>query len=85
MAHVAAKDGLFDCREAWASTIEALAEADPRICVVVNDSVGSSKLGGFQKRFPDRTINVGIAEQVMVGVSAGLANGGGGVAKLVEI
>ncbi len=76
MAQAAAKDGLFDCREAWASTIEALAAADERIVVVVNDSVGSSKLGGFQKKFPDRTINVGIAEQVMVGVSAGLANGG---------
>lgn len=44
--------------------------------VVVNDSVGSSKVGGFQKRFPERLINVGIAEQNLVGVSAGLANGG---------
>jgi transketolase len=35
---------------------------------VVNDSVGSSKLNSFQKKFPDRLINVGIAEQVMVGV-----------------
>ena len=43
---------------------------------VVNDSVGSSKLGGFRKRWPERTINVGIAEQTMVGVGAGLANGG---------
>ena len=76
MSDVTAPTGLHDCREAWASTIEALAAADPRIVVVVNDSVGSSKLGGFQKRFPDRTINVGIAEQVMVGVGAGLANGG---------
>lgn len=76
MAHAAVQEGLFDCRDAWASTIEALAVADERIVVVVNDSVGSSKLGGFQKKFPDRTINVGIAEQVMVGVSAGLANGG---------
>ena len=76
MANAAAKEGLFDCREAWASTIEALGAADERIVVVVNDSVGSSKLGGFQKKFPHRTINVGIAEQVMVGVGAGLANGG---------
>ena len=76
MSDITASDSLHDCREAWASTIEALAAADPRIVVVVNDSVGSSKLGGFQKRFPDRTINVGIAEQVMVGVGAGLANGG---------
>ena len=68
--------GRYDCREAFAKTIEALAESDARIVAVVNDSVGSSKLVGFQKRFPDRLINVGIAEQAMVGVGAGLANGG---------
>jgi transketolase len=68
--------GHYDCREAFAKTIEALAESDARIVAVVNDSVGSSKLVGFQKRFPDRLINVGIAEQAMVGVGAGLANGG---------
>jgi transketolase len=76
MAEKTAVAGLTDCRNAWAAAIEALAAADDRIVAVVNDSVGSSKLGGFQKKFPDRTINVGIAEQVMVGVSAGLANGG---------
>ena len=47
-----------------------------RIVGVVNDSVGSSKLDAFKKAFPDRLINVGIAEQDMVGVAAGLANGG---------
>jgi transketolase len=77
MAHAApVATGYHDCRNAWVATLEALAEADPRICAVVNDSVGSSKLGGFQKKFPERLINVGIAEQNMVGVSAGLANGG---------
>lgn len=69
-------NNLHDCRNAWVSTLEALAEVDPRIVAVVNDSVGSSKLGSFQKKFPDRLINVGIAEQLMVGVGAGLANGG---------
>lgn len=76
MSEKAGTAGLHDCRNAWVAALEALAEADPRIVAVVNDSVGSSKLGGFQKKFPDRTINVGIAEQVMVGVGAGLANGG---------
>ncbi|MDS7594951.1 transketolase C-terminal domain-containing protein [Agrobacterium tumefaciens] len=77
MAAPAAKqEGFYDCRDAWARTIEELAAADPRIVAVVNDSVGSSKLGGFQKRFPERLVNVGIAEQNMVGVGAGLANGG---------
>lgn len=68
--------GFQDCRNAWVAALEQLAEADPRIVAVVNDSVGSSKLGSFQKKFPDRLINVGIAEQVMVGIGAGLANGG---------
>lgn len=68
--------GLFDCRDAFSKTLESLAETDDRIVTVVNDSVGSSKLGGFKKRWPERLINVGIAEQNMVGVGAGLANGG---------
>jgi transketolase len=68
--------GFQDCREAWVSTLVDLARADSRIVAVVNDSVGSSKLGAFQAAFPDRLVNVGIAEQVMVGVGAGLANGG---------
>ena len=57
-------------------TLSELADADHRIVGVVNDSVGSSKLDAFKKAFPDRLINVGIAEQDMVGVAAGLANGG---------
>lgn len=68
--------GMFDCRNAYVEALEALAAEDPRIVAVVNDSVGSSKLGKFRERFPERLINVGIAEQNMVGVGAGLANGG---------
>lgn len=67
---------LFDCRDTWAKTLGEIADSDSRIVAVVNDSVGSSKLGDFEKQFPLRTINVGIAEQNMVGVAAGLANGG---------
>ncbi len=67
---------LFDCRDAYTETLEALASADRNIVAVVNDSVGSSKLNGFQTKFPERLINVGIAEQNMIGVAAGLANGG---------
>jgi transketolase len=67
---------LYDCRKAFSETLVALAEADPRIVAVANDSVGSSNLKEFQKRFPERLVNVGIAEQNMVGVAAGLANGG---------
>ncbi len=66
----------FDCRPAFCDELMALAREDARIVVVCNDSVGSSNLGPFQREFPDRLVNVGIAEQDMVGVAAGLANGG---------
>ena len=67
---------LYDCRQIFAETLIALAREDERIVAVCNDSVGSSNLTGFKAEFPDRMINVGIAEQDLVGVGAGLANGG---------
>ncbi len=66
----------FDCRKAFAEELISLAAEDPRIVAVCNDSVGSSNLVGFREKYPDRLINVGIAEQDLVGVGAGLANGG---------
>jgi transketolase len=66
----------YDCRKAFTETLLELARADERIVAVCNDSVGSSNLVGFREEFPDRLINVGIAEQDLVGVGAGLANGG---------
>lgn len=75
-ASSAIKPETFDCRVTFAETLIAMAEADERIVAVCNDSVGSSNLNAFRDRFPDRLINVGIAEQNMVGVGAGLANGG---------
>jgi transketolase len=66
----------FDCRVAFAEELSAAAREDPRIVVVCNDSIGSSNLVAFSREFPERLINVGIAEQDMVGVAAGLANGG---------
>jgi transketolase len=65
-----------DCREGFADALVALADSDPRIVAVVNDSVSSSNLRGFRTRFPDRLVNLGIAEQNMVGVAAGLAGAG---------
>ena len=47
-----------DCRVAFADTLIALAEADARIVAVVNDSVGSSNLKEFRRRFPDRLIAI---------------------------
>lgn len=66
----------FDNRIAFAETLIALAKIDPKIIVVCNDSVGSSNLTEFRDIYPERLIDVGIAEQNMVGVAAGLANSG---------
>ncbi len=60
----------------FASILDEMAEVDERVCAVVNDSVSSTKLREFRGKFPKRFVNVGIAEQNMVGASAGLANGG---------
>ncbi|GGE10527.1 transketolase [Aureimonas endophytica] len=76
MSEKPAVAGLHDCRKAFAEELIALARQDARIVAVCNDSVGSSNLKEFQKEFGDRLVNVGIAEQNMVGVAAGLANAG---------
>jgi transketolase len=66
----------YDCRVDFADELAGLAREDPRIVAVCNDSVGSSNLVAFRDEFPDRLVNVGIAEQDLVGVGAGLANAG---------
>lgn len=53
----------------------ALAEADPRIVLIVGD-LGYSVIEPFQARFPKRFFNAGIAEQSMMGMAAGMASQG---------
>lgn len=67
---------LHDCRDAFSEALLELMAADERVVAVVNDSLGSTKVTSVAKAFPDRVFNVGIAEQDLVGVGAGLANGG---------
>ncbi|NLY30873.1 MAG: transketolase family protein [Firmicutes bacterium] len=67
---------MADIRATFAETLTAAAQRDSELVTVVNDSVGSSYLHGFQQRFPARLFNVGIAEQNLVGFAAGLAAAG---------
>jgi transketolase len=60
-------------REALGRGLVAIGEANPDVLVVNADLRNSVKTTYFMERFPDRTIEVGIAEQNMIGVSAGLA------------
>lgn len=46
------------------------------IIAVVADSTSTAKINDFMKLYPDRVVNVGIAEQTMVGSAAGLALAG---------
>jgi transketolase len=57
----------------FAATLQSLAEADKNIVAVTSDSRGSGKLAPFGKALPKQIIEVGIAEQNLVGITAGLA------------
>lgn len=62
--------------EVFSSTLQQLAENDKDIIVVTSDSRGSGKLVPFAKKYPEQLIEIGIAEQNLVGVSAGIASTG---------
>jgi transketolase len=63
-------------REGFGRALVALGEADPRVVVLVGDLAESTMVNLFAERFPERFIEVGIAEQNMTGIAAGLAAAG---------
>lgn len=62
--------------EIYCDTLMALAENDRDIMAATSDSRGSGKLMPFAEKYPEQIVEVGIAEQNLVGVSAGLASAG---------
>ncbi len=60
----------------FAATLLELARDNPDILVLTSDSRGSGKLQPFAEQLPDQLIEVGIAEQNLVGIAAGLAAAG---------
>jgi transketolase len=60
-------------REGFGRALVDLGEQDPRIVVLVGDLSESTMVSFFAERFPERFIQVGIAEQNMCNVAAGLA------------
>lgn len=60
-------------RNKFAEVLYELGMEDPRIFIVVADISPAGPIEGFRKKFPERFIDVGVAEQSMIGISAGLA------------
>ncbi len=60
-------------RDSYGMALIELAKEDERIVAVTADLANSTRLDVFAKEFPDRMFNVGIAEQNMMGIAAGLA------------
>ncbi|MFH2115940.1 MAG: transketolase C-terminal domain-containing protein [Spirochaetota bacterium] len=62
-----------EMRAAYADTLVELAARNPDIVVLEADLMRATGTGIFQKAYPDRLVNVGIAEANMVGIASGLS------------
>ena len=60
-------------RNTFAETLYECAKADPKIYIVVADISPAGSMANFQREYPERFLNVGVAEQSMIGIAAGLA------------
>lgn len=63
-------------KEAIGNQLIELAEKDTDLVVLTSDSRGSASMAEFARRFPEQFVEVGIAEQNLVGIAAGLAAAG---------
>ena len=66
----------MDLRAVMVQSFIDAVESGMNVAVVVSDSTSTAKIAPFIERFPDRLINVGIAEQNLVSVAVGLSLGG---------
>ena len=60
-------------RNAFAKTFHEAAQKDPRLCMVVADISPAGAMDQFRKQFPNRFVNTGVAEQIMIGMCAGMS------------
>ena len=60
-------------REAYGEALAELGESYPNLVVLDADLASATKTGVFQKKFPDRHVDCGIAEANMMGIAAGLS------------
>lgn len=60
-------------RNIFADTFYELGKADPRLAIVVADISPAGSIARFREEFPDRFVNTGVSEQIMIGMCAGMA------------
>jgi len=60
-------------RNTFANTFFEAGQQDQRLCVVVADISPAGAMDKFRNTFPERFINTGVAEQIMIGMCAGMA------------
>jgi transketolase len=60
-------------RDTFARTLYQIGRQDPSVFIVVADISPAGSMAKFREEFPERFINVGVAEQSMIGLCAGLA------------
>ena len=60
-------------RNMFAKTFFNEAKLDERLSIVVADISPAGAMSEFRKKFPNRFINTGVAEQIMIGMVAGMA------------
>lgn len=65
-----------DTRSGFGDGFLELGRTNPKVVGLCADLIGSLKMGAFQKEFPDRFFQVGIAEANMMGIAAGMTIGG---------
>src|ERR1051326_4687065 len=65
-----------DTRSGFGAGLHELGKKNPNVVALCADLTGSLKMDAFQKDFPDRFFQVGIAEANMMGIAAGLTIGG---------
>lgn len=65
-----------DTRSGFGDGLLELGKSNPNVVGLCADLTGSLKMGAFQKEFPDRFFQTGIAEANMMGIAAGLATAG---------
>ncbi len=67
---------LEDPREAFVDELIAIGDEDDRLVVLDADVSRTSRTRRFRDRFPDRFYDVGVAEQDLFGIAAGMASTG---------